>query len=53
LMLSSKVVSLNGQTCSPTKDTTFDDNINPGDPSDNPALFPVGWRGPAACWPNA
>jgi len=32
----------NGQTCSPTKDTTFDDSINPGDPSDNPALFPVG-----------
>ena len=32
----------NGQTCSPTADKTFDDNINPGDPSDNPALFPVG-----------
>jgi hypothetical protein len=32
----------NSQTCSPTADTTFDDNINPGDPSDNPALFPVG-----------
>lgn len=32
----------NAQTCSPTGDKTFDEAINPGDPSDNPALFPVG-----------
>jgi Pectinacetylesterase len=32
----------NGQTCSPTQDTTFDDFVNPGDPSDNPAIYPVG-----------
>ncbi len=31
----------NAQTCSIAQ-TTFDDSINPGDPSDNPALFPVG-----------
>ncbi|MFN8447441.1 MAG: pectin acetylesterase-family hydrolase [Anaerolineae bacterium] len=32
----------NEQTCSPTGDKTFDEAINPGDPSDNPGLFPVG-----------
>ena len=32
----------NGQTCSPTGDKTFDEAINPSDPSDNPSLFPVG-----------
>jgi len=31
----------NAQTCN-VSTTTFDDSINPGDPSDNPALFPVG-----------
>lgn len=31
----------NDQTCN-ISTTTFDDSINPGDPSDNPALFPVG-----------
>jgi hypothetical protein len=31
----------NAQTCN-ISTTTFDDSINPGDPSDNPALFPVG-----------
>ena len=29
------------QTCN-LSTTTFDNSINPGDPSDNPALFPVG-----------
>ncbi len=31
----------NAQTCN-VSTTTFDDSINPGDPSDNPALYPVG-----------
>lgn len=31
----------NAQTCN-VSTTTFDDWINPSDPSDNPALFPVG-----------
>ncbi|HEX2908256.1 MAG TPA: pectin acetylesterase-family hydrolase [Phototrophicaceae bacterium] len=31
----------NAQTCN-ISTTTFDDSINPGDPSDNPDLFPVG-----------
>src|SRR5664279_540949 len=32
----------NGQTCSPTQDTTFDNWVNPNDASDNPGLYPVG-----------
>jgi hypothetical protein len=32
----------NGQTCSPTGDKTFDESINPGDPSDNPGIGAVG-----------
>src|SRR5215207_8664581 len=32
----------NDQTCSPTGDKTFDEAINPGDPSDNPGVGAVG-----------
>ncbi len=31
----------NGLTCNAST-TTFDDSVNPGDPSDNPSLYPVG-----------
>ncbi len=31
----------NAQTCN-VSTTTFDDNINPGDPSDNPSIHPAG-----------